>query len=134
MGAFGAQPGAVLDTTRPQLVDALHRVIDRLTEAGIRATVDIREVNPPCCWLQLPTIRFRFGVPGAFDVDHALLAVVGNSGTRWQDLQAISELVAQVQAALGDRVITARPADMWTTDGTGTLPSMELTWTDTVRR
>lgn len=134
MGAFGAQPGAVLDVARPQIVDAMHRVVDTLTAAGIRTTVDVREVNPPCCWLQLPTVRFRFGVPGAMDVDYALLVVVGNSGNRWTDLDAISELLAAVQQALADRVVTARPADMWTTDGTGTLPAMELTWTDTVRR
>jgi hypothetical protein len=134
MGAFGARVVADAAVGRPRITDAMRAVVDTLTAAGIRATVDVREVNPPCCWVQLPTIRFRFATPGAFNVDFAVLAVVGNSGNRWADLDAISDLTAAAQEALGDRVATARPADMWTTDGTGTLPAMELTWTDTVRR
>lgn len=134
MGAFGQRATAVATATRPRFSDAMRWVSDRLVAAGLRTVVDLREVSPtPCVWIELPTIRFRFGSTGAFDIDHAVCCIVGNSGSRWTDYDALSELVSATQAALDDLATSARRAEIWSTDQTQVMPAMELTWTATVR-
>lgn len=105
---------------------AMQQVVDELTAAGVRATLDGRDMRPPCVLVRPPTMHFRFGKP-TFDADfEAWCVVIGNGQSN--SLPAVSELLTAVQEALGYRGVTATPDDAQLLDG-GTVPMYRLSWT-----
>jgi hypothetical protein len=98
-------------------------VVDQLVAAGVRATLDGRDLNPPAVLVRPPTVTYRFGRGG--DADWEAWAVVGDLGSR-QALDALSTLLEAVSAALV-RPVQARPDVISGADGS-TVPAYVLTW------
>jgi hypothetical protein len=98
----------------------MRSVVDRLAARGIRAGFDIREVNPPCAVLMLPVFRWTFR-GGAIECDHTLIAV-GPNTQRAQAVSDLSDLLNEIQAALGGAITSGDPTDVLTADNTASLP------------
>jgi hypothetical protein len=118
-------------TRRPTLRDAIDPVLDLLTAAGIRVTLDITQLNPPGCLLGPPELDFRFN-GGDFTASYVLVATVGSSD-RTKMIYSLSDYLVEVLAALGDRPVTARPVDVTLADASTVLPGYELRWTTRIR-
>jgi hypothetical protein len=117
---------------RPVLMDALTPVMDLLTTAGIRVTLDIVQLNPPGCLLGPPELDFRFN-GGDFTAAYTLVAVVGSTD-RTKAIGNLSDYLTEVLTALGERPVTARPVDVTLADASTVLPGYELRWTTRLRR
>jgi hypothetical protein len=113
------------------ILDPLDDILGKLEAAGVRATIDIRDLNPPGCYLAPPELEFRFR-QGDYTATYTLLVCAPNT-TRRQQFVAMAELLAAVNGALGYRSPNARPVDVPTNDGTAILLGYELSWTDRVR-
>lgn len=118
---------AVLD-----LVRATQAVVDQLQAAGLRASVDERDIDPtgPFVYVVAPDITFRFG-RGA-DGEFTIWASVPSYPSRAAALQALSELIGQVNEALGNRLVRGGPADLVIQDNEMPLPAYKLTWTQRI--
>ena len=104
------------------LAAAVDGIVRTLTDAGVRATADLRDLNPPAVYVPPPVISYRFG-KGA-ELEWTIAAVVPNTGRR-QSISALSTLLADVQAAL-PAVRGGRPIDLTGIDQTGPAPAYEL--------
>jgi hypothetical protein len=124
--------GAVVTPTRPFLVDAITPILEALEAGGIRVTLDVKDLNPPGCYLAPPEIEFRFRA-GDFTATHTLLLVVRNT-TRRLAMAEMSGLLVAVQTILGERVQRARAVDVPTNDGTAVLLGYEFSWHERVRQ
>jgi hypothetical protein len=124
--------GGVITPGVPTLSDAMRAVTDALKAAGIRTTVDLKLLNPPCAYLHPPEITWRFR-GGDFTVTHTLLLVCA-AGDRTASYDRMSDLLTSTQRALGDRAITAVPTDVETSDLSAFLTAYELSWADRVRQ
>jgi hypothetical protein len=123
---------APLVTTAPPLIlSAAQPILQALLDAGLRVAEDVKDINPPCVYYAPPTMRFRFQ-RNDYECDQTLILCSGNTVKRVQ-YQELSDLLTTVQDVLGARVVTARPADIWTADQTAVLGAYEVTWTDTIR-
>jgi len=122
----------IITPARPLLVDAITPVVEALTAAGIRVTLDVKRINPPGCYLHPPELQMRWRA-GDFTATHRLL-VVASSKDRAQSYQDISELIDQVLIALDDAPVTLRPASVETSDVSTYLTAYDLIWTDRVRQ
>lgn len=111
------------------LAAAVQSVVDELDAAGIRATNDGRNLNPPCVLVRAPILHFRFGKP-TYDADMEVWALVPASGTSG-DLKNLGDLVVEVTEALSGRPVTATPDEATLADG-GTAPMYRLTWTQRI--
>lgn len=108
---------------------AAQAIVDRLTAAGIRATFDARDANPPCVLLRSPTISYRFGT--CHDMSWTAWIIVPDSG-RSQVMKTFGTLLDQVQAALEYAAVSATPDDAVMPDGS-TLPIYALTWSERIK-
>ena len=118
-------------TRRPNLMDAMTAVLEQLTAAGIRATLDITQLNPPGCLLLPPELDFRFNA-GDFTASYTLVCTVGSSD-RTRMIASLSDYLSEVLQALGDRPVTGRPVDVTLADASTVLPGYELRWTTRIR-
>ena len=114
------------------VADAVQAVVDRLTAAGVRATQDERDLNPPAVFVAPPVLDWRFG-RGDFDAAFTVYAVTGAAG-RSIDLVNLGQLLDQVTAALGLAAVHAEPADLLVPHQAAPLPAYRLTWTDRVHQ
>lgn len=130
MGGFGGRADVI--GRRPTVSDAIAPILELLIAAGLRATVDVVQLNPPGCLLLAPELLFRFA-GGDFTATHRLIAVVGSTD-RTRAIAALSDYLDQVVAALGDRAVSARPVDVTLADASTLLPAYELQWTERVRQ
>jgi len=105
----------------------LQGFLDDLQAAGIRATDDPRDINPPALLIRAPVMHYRFG-RGCVTADWTGRLVLNNAGTR-QALQEAVPLIAAIQDALQGVLVTATPADWELPDGGGPTPGYQLTWT-----
>jgi len=119
-------------TALPILISAAQPIIQALLGAGLRVFDDPKDINPPCIYYAPPTLRFRFK-GNDYECDQTLVLCSGHTIKRIQ-YQELSDLLTRAQAALVGRMVTARPADMWTADQTAVLAAYELTWTDLIRQ
>lgn len=106
-----------------------------LIEQGIRATVDIRDLNPPCVLIEAPELRYRYG-PETADAQWTALCVVPNVGPG-PALHLLQGLLTDTLLALNTAGIAptaARPVTIQpqVKDPGGPLPAYALTWTDTL--
>lgn len=113
------------------LSGAVGMVIDRLTDAGIRAVADERDVNPPCVLVRAPRMAFRFGAR-CYDAEWTLWVIVPDSG-RTVALDNLGPLIDATAAALGGPIIAATPVSVPGVDGSPPLPAYELTFTTTLK-
>lgn len=112
------------------LQGAAQAVVDRLMAAGIQATLDERDLNPPAVLVAIPLMSFRFG-KGGWDAQFTLAAVVSNSG-RAAALANLSTLVTDIHQAMGGAPVTARAIDLMVPDQGAPLPGYELTFTQRI--
>src|SRR6478609_8238121 len=75
------------------LQGAAQAVVDRLMAAGVQATVDERDLNPPAVLVTVPLLSYRFGKE-SWTAQFTLAAVVPNSG-RATALGGLSVLLDQ---------------------------------------
>ena len=107
-------------------------VVARLKAAGLRATADLRDVNPPCVYVPPPQIAYRFG-KGIADLTWTVAAIVPNTG-RDVALRNLTPLIDDVAAALSATpVTTGRPIDVTGLDGGAPNPAYELTFVSRTR-
>lgn len=111
------------------LADANAAVVARISAAGIRATVDERDVNPPAVFVPAPAITYRFG--RCWVATWELVAVVPDAG-RPANLHALGDLIDATVAALGGEVTNARPVSFAGVDQAPPLPGYALTYTQEV--
>lgn len=110
------------------ILDAMLAIKLRLENAGIRSYIDAKSVNPPCVLIQPPVVNYRFS-GRCYGAEWTLLAVAPNSD-KYAEIRALDELLDAARIALDGAPVTARPAGVFTSDGTATLPAYELTFTD----
>lgn len=105
---------------------ALHYA-EQLTAAGIRATVDPRNVVPPCVLFNPPdSVALNIGCGGTAQMSAVLLASGPGQGDAWQTLEAaLPAVLAHVPA---EEVRSTA----YTLDDSGPMPAYELIWTSTV--
>ncbi len=110
------------------LAAAVTGVVDRLRAAGIRATADERDLNPPGVYVAPPAVSYRFR-HGDVTADWTIWCAVPNSG-RDIALRNLSELVtAAVDALAADgAAVTAAPADLLVPELAAPLPAYTLRW------
>lgn len=104
-------------------------IVDRLKSAGIRATVDERDINPPAVWVKPPTLNFRYGKGWA--AVWTLQAVVPDTG-RNNSLAALGALIVKVQTAMDWAVVTALPIALIIPGGAAPLPGYEMTFNERI--
>jgi hypothetical protein len=102
-----------------------------LTAAGVAATNDARNLNPPAVLVLPPSIGWRIG-RRSIDYLFTGLLVVGNAGSS-DALDAVGELIDAVQTALGGALQSADPADVPGIDGAAPGPGYRVTWGRTYR-
>lgn len=107
---------------------AVQDIVDRLTTAGVRATVDGRDLNPPAVQVRPPTMHYRFG--RCANADWQVWVVVPDTGMR-TSLAALSTLLEDTQAALNLAGVDATPNTVTLADG-GTVPAYVLTWSSKI--
>jgi hypothetical protein len=108
------------------ILEAMLAIVAKLEAAGIRATIDDKSMNPPAVLVQPPVINYRFS-GRCYGADWTLLAVAPNTDKQ-AEVRALDGLIAAVRTALDGAPVQARPAGVFTTDGTATLPAYELTY------
>jgi len=109
---------------------AVQSVVDRLTAAGIRATLDERDINPPCVYVAPPTITFRFG-RADFTAAFTAWCVTGAAGRR-ADLSTLGDLLDAVGEALNWAGVSADPADLLIPHQAVPLPAYRVLWTERI--
>lgn len=114
------------------VADAVADVLDRLTVAGIRATDDERDLNPPCVFVGPPVLAWRFA-RADYDAEFVLWCVTGAAGRR-VDLVNLGGLLDQVTAALGFAAVRGEPADLIVPEQSAPLPAYRLTFTERIRQ
>lgn len=74
-----------------ELVGALDRVTARLRAAGIDATTDPRNLNPPCAWVTVHDITTPT-LCGSYEVRAAVCLIAGDAGSP-QSLDALGSML-----------------------------------------
>ena len=114
------------------VADAVADVLGRLTAAGIRASNDERDINPPCVYVSPPAIEWRFAA-GDFTALFTAWVVTGAAG-RNIDLRNLGDQLDQVGIALGYVALRADPADLLIPQQAAPLPAYRLTWSERIRQ
>jgi len=117
---------------RVNVADAVQGIVDRLLAVGIRATLDERDINPPCVYVAPPPITWRFA-RNDFDAEFTIWCVTGAAG-RNVDLVNLGELLDDVTAALQFAAVRGEPASLLVADQAAPLPAYRLTWSERVRQ
>lgn len=99
--------------------------VAQLRAAGIRATLNPADINPPTVWVRAPRMRFRFG-RGCIGADWEARLYLVDSGYE-QAMKTAIPLISEIQDALNFAVVEAEPADFALVDG-GTVPGYIFTW------
>jgi hypothetical protein len=106
------------------LATATADVLARFTAAGVRATDDAREINPPAVFLLPPEGSFRFD-RGTADVTWTAFLVTGDAGAR-AATKALSDLVDKIAGTFSITTFTRRGLQL--PGGGDPLPTYEFTW------
>lgn len=108
---------------------AMQTVVDTLTAADVRATLDPVDAHPPCVLVRPPTMTYRFG-KGNWDAAFEAWVMVPANGIN-ASLKQLGDLLEDAQSALGYHGVTATPDDATLNDG-GTVPMYRLSWTQRI--
>lgn len=114
------------------IAGAVQSVVDRLTAAGVRATLDERDINPPTVYVAPPAVAFRFA-GGDMSAEFTAWCVTGAAG-RSVDLVNLAELLELAGAALHWAAVRADPADLLIPHQAAPLPAYRITWTERIRQ
>ena len=106
------------------LATAAADVLDKLQGAGVRATDDARDINPPCVFLVPPQGTLRFDRNRA-DCTWNLYLVTGDAGARTAT-RHLSDLIDQVAGLFS--FTTFERFALTVPGGGDPLPSYRLTW------
>lgn len=103
------------------LAQATTQIVDALVAAGIEATADNRNLNPPAVYVAAPVVLYdRLA---GYTLTYDLYAAVPNMG-RLDALAQLGPLVAAVRDVwAGD---SAHPVDLIVPDQTDTLPAYRI--------
>lgn len=112
------------------LQSALDGIVARFIGAGVAATTDVRNLNPPGVVVALPTLRPRFG-KRVCDIDATAYVVVLNAGHPGQ-LAELSEYVGRVLESGIYAFTRAEPYDLALPGGGDPSPAYRLEWTVTI--
>lgn len=112
------------------IADAVADVVARFQAAGVRATPDLADVNPPAVIVRAPAIAWRFKTRD-WEASWTAHAVV-NDAPGAANLLNLGDLLDQVQSAMRGAAMTARPVTVVMPDG-AELPAYEITWADRIR-
>lgn len=104
-----------------QLDTAIAAIVDRLTDAGIRASADERDMNPPAVYVSLR--RLMFDHLAGYTMECALYAVVPNTG-RLSSLAALGPLADQLRAVWPTAEAVAE--DLYPLDPGDPLPALRF--------
>lgn len=99
--------------------------VAQLEAAGVRATMDPRNLNPPAVLIRPPTLHYRFG-RGCVGADWTARLYLPDAGTA-DALRLAMEQLELIQDALGYVAASAVPGDFTLLDG-ATVPGYALTW------
>jgi hypothetical protein len=110
------------------LASVMVQAIQAFTDAGVRATDDPRDANPPCAVVAWPTGEFLTG-KGRVHLTMTAYLLVGDGGAR-NAMVAMSEVFGRVAGRLGS-VTTFAPAGFQIPGGGDPLPAYQLTWQTT---
>ena len=113
----------------PNLAAAAQTILDQLAAAGIRATQDYANLNPPGVLLKAPKLGGRFK-GGTYAASWSAYLVAPDS-TADAANQILGTLIDEVEAALVVGPIEWDPADFPTTEG-ALLPAYLATWSDRI--
>lgn len=115
----------------PSLVDVMNPVIEALEGADIRVVVSMRDIDPPCVFLPIPELTYRFK-DGGLEAAVRPVCVAPNTD-RTTAIESLSELLDATQAALGRRATVARPVEVALADNSAAVLGYELAFQLTVR-
>lgn len=99
--------------------------VTQLTAAGVRATMEPRDINPPAVLIRPPTMRYRFG-KGCVAADWQARLYLPDPGTE-NALKIALPLLDDIIAALQGAPTEATPADFQLADG-AIVPGYQLSW------
>jgi hypothetical protein len=105
------------------LIDLLEQTLADLDSAGVRATMDPRNLNPPGVLVVPPEFDLDVGCGGTGNFSAFVVAPGPANLDAWRALDA---LAAQTATAIPVERIRAT---FYTPDDTSRLPALELTWT-----
>lgn len=109
---------------------AMQELLDLLTAAGIRATQDEAQLNPPCVLVRRPTLQWRFSGT-CQSATWSVLAVAENVD-RQIALTQLAGLLQETSDAIGRRFSSARATTLAAPGGDDArLEAYEMTWTTT---
>lgn len=107
------------------LADAQAYVL-ALNDAGIRATLNPADLNPPAVLIRMPVLHFRFG-RGCIAADWEARLYLIDNGVE-QAMKTGIPMITDIQNAMGWPVVDAVPRDWLLPDG-GLSLGFEFTWT-----
>jgi hypothetical protein len=114
------------------LLELVETVTAALTEAGIDATGDTRNINPPCCYVTVTKIERSTLAANVLEATIEIVAMVRDLGGA-ADLRRMSELLGGILDVLDAlpgvelaHVLTNQQA---TPPTGGTLPALQITAT-----
>lgn len=100
-----------------------------LSAHNIRATVNPKDVQPPCVLFTPPdAVRFDLGCGGTADVRALLLVPGPGQVDAWEALERLLPAVVEVLPVMPDELRTTT----YTIDASGPMPAYELTFTAAV--
>lgn len=106
-------------------------IITALEDAGIRVCVSMREIDPPTVFFPVPELDFSFK-EASFQAAYRLVLITPNT-SRDLGIQALSELLTQVQTALGHRAQSARPVEVVLADNSAVVLAYEIAFSMKIR-
>jgi hypothetical protein len=106
------------------LVDALTVWQEKLASEGVRATLDPRNVNPPCVLLTAPAVVLDVSCGGTATFTAYALTRGPANADAWLSLD---ELVTKVAAVVP---LESFEPGSYAVDDTSPLPCFTLTWTE----
>ena len=110
-----------------QLDKAMAEIVDALTAAGVRASADERDMNPPAAYVSVR--RLAWDRLAGYSMDVAVYAVVPNTG-RLPALAALGPMVEQIRAVWPAASATAE--DLYPLDSGDPLPAFRFDLSVTV--
>ncbi len=112
----------------PNIADAAADLVEHLRSSGLRAALDMADLNPPGLLVRAPEVTYRFKA-GDWDAAWTIYAVAPDVGFD-AAMRILGPLLEDTQTAL-ETVTGARPVVFTMTDGAD-LPAYEMTWTDRI--
>jgi hypothetical protein len=118
--------------SRATLVDLYAPLRDPLEAAGIRVTANMRLIDPPCVFLPIPEISYKYIKPGQYSADVRPVIITRLTDQRLA-IDELSALLEAVQTAWVDSPQNARPVEVQLADTSSVVLALELSFHVVVR-